>query len=112
VKQKETTMVATPAATGLAVLDLARAGQFAELRDLFAPQLRAMVSARALRVAWADELGQRGPVSSVGTPVSEPANAGATVVKVPVTCEHGELTVVVLVTEEGWLTGLQLAPAS
>jgi dienelactone hydrolase len=104
-------MPAAPLATSLAVLDMAQAGRFAEIRDLFAPQLRALVSPEALQAAWTAELGRRGPVSSVGTPVSEPAAAGVVVVRVPVTCERGALTVMVSVHELGWLTGLQLAPA-
>jgi hypothetical protein len=105
-------MLATPLQTSLAVLELAQAGRFAEIRDLFAPQLRAMVSAEALQAAWEAELGRRGPVASVATPVSEPAQAGVFVVKVPVSCEHGAVTLVVSVTEAGQLVGLQLAPAS
>jgi hypothetical protein len=41
-------MTATaPATTGMTVLDLAQAGRFEEIRDLFAPPLRAMVPAEA-----------------------------------------------------------------
>src|SRR6266542_4361904 len=102
-----------PEATSLAVLEMAQAGRFAEIRELFAPQLRAMVPAEALQAGWAAELGRRGPVSSVGAPVIEPAGPGAgVVVKIPVTCERGKLTLVVSVSDEGWLTGVQLAPAS
>jgi hypothetical protein len=79
---------------------------------LFAPQLRAMVSAEALQVGWVAELGRLGPVSCVGAPVSELAGPGQVVVKIPLTCERGELTVAVSVGDAGWLTGLQLAPAS
>lgn len=105
-------MLGAPVATGLAVLDMAQAGRFAELRDLFAPQLRPMVTAEALQAAWAAELGRKGPVSSVGAPVSEPAGAGVVVVKIPVTYERGAMTVVVAVHDSGWLTGIQLLPAS
>ncbi len=102
-----------PEATSLAVLEMAQAGRFAEIRELFAPQLRAMVPAEALQAGWAAELGRRGPVTSVGAPVIEPAGPGAgVVVKIPVTCERGKLTLVVSVSDEGWLTGVQLAPAS
>jgi dienelactone hydrolase len=103
---------AAPVQTGLAVLEMAQAGRFAEIRDLFAPQLRALVTAEVLKVAWTTELGRHGPVASVGVPVSEPAHAGVIVVKVPVTCARGELTLVVSVDEAGMLAGLQLAPAS
>jgi hypothetical protein len=40
-----------PATTGKTVLDLAQAGRFEELRDLFAPPLRAMVPPEALQAA-------------------------------------------------------------
>jgi uncharacterized protein len=107
---KELTMLAPPVTTSLAVVEMAQEGRFAEIRDLFAPNLRTMVTAEALRAAWAVELDRRGPVSSVGAPVSEPATGGVVVVRVPVTCELGALTLMVSVHESGWLTGLQLAP--
>jgi dienelactone hydrolase len=105
-------MATTPAATSLAVIEMARVGRFAQIREMFAPQLRPMVTAEAIQAAWSAELGRRGQVVSIGTSVSEPTQGGVAVVKVPVTCEHGELTVVVSVTEAGQLTGIQLAPAS
>jgi hypothetical protein len=105
-------MPATPAEVSLVVLQMAQAGRFAEIRDLYAPQLRPLVTAEALQVAWAAELDRCGPISAAGTPLSEPAGLGVTVVKVPVTGEHGGLTVIVSVHEAGVLTGLQLAPAS
>jgi dienelactone hydrolase len=105
-------MATTPAATSLAVLEMARAGGFAQIREMFAPQLRPMVTAEAIQAAWSAELGRQGEVASIGAPVSEPAQGGVVVVKVPVVCEHGELTVVVSVTEAGQVTGIQVAPAS
>ena len=101
-----------PVPTGLAVLEKAQAGHFAEIRDMFAPELRALVPAETLQAAWADALSRNGPVSSAGAPVSEPAGAGLVMVKIPITFERGELTMVVQVSGEGWLTGLQLAPAA
>jgi uncharacterized protein len=106
-------MTAAPTTTGLTVLDMARAGRFAEIAELFAPPLRTMVPPEALQAAWAAEIGRRGPVTSVGTPVSEPPGPGGlAVVRIPVTFERGELTAVVSVTGDGWLAGIQLAPAS
>jgi len=104
-------MTPTPTETALAVLEMAQGGGFGEIRDLFAPQLRSMVTPEALQAAWAAELARSGPVSSVGDPVSEPVGAGVVAVKVPVACARGALTVVVSVTETGLLAGIQLAPA-
>jgi uncharacterized protein len=101
-----------PATTGMTVLDLAQAGRFEEIHDLFAPPLRAMVPAEALQAAWASEIAQRGPVTAVGEPGSEPAGPGGVLVKVPVSFEHGEVTVVISFADAGWLAGIQLAPAS
>ena len=100
----------TPVQTTLTALDLARAGRFDEIRDLFAPQLQPTVPPDALRAAWDAELGRQGAVASVGTPVSEPVHAGVVVVKVPVTCERGGFALLASVSEEGQLGGLQLAP--
>ena len=101
-----------PEPVALAVVELARAGKFAEVRELFAPQLRPMLSAEGLRATWNAELGRRGQVTSVGSPVTGPAQAGMTEVKVPVTFERGALTVVVTLTGGGLVTGIALMPAS
>jgi dienelactone hydrolase len=101
-----------PTTTGMTVLDLAQAGRFEEIHDLFAPPLRAMAPTEMLRAAWAAEIAQRGPVTAVGEPVSEPAGPGGVVVKIPVSFQHGEVTVVISLADGGWLTGIQLAPAS
>jgi uncharacterized protein len=102
-----------PVLTGLRVIEMARAGQFAQIRDLFAPQLREMVPPEALGVAWAAAIGRRGQVISVGVPVCEPAGPGAEMmmVKIPVTFERGDMAVLVSVTADGSLVGIQLAPA-
>ena len=101
-----------PVTTGKTVLDLAQAGRFEEIHDLFAPPLRAMVPAEALQAAWAAEIAQRGPVAAVGEPVSESAGPGGVVVKISVSFERGEVTVVISLAGGGWLTGIQLVPAS
>jgi len=100
----------TPSEIGLAVAEMARSERFAEVRDRFAPQLRQMVTPEVLRAAWEVELRRSGQVRSIGEPASEPAGAGMVVVRVPVICEHGALTMVVSVTEAGQLAGIQLAP--
>jgi dienelactone hydrolase len=105
---KELLMLAAPVKTSLDVLEMAQAGQFDDIREMFAAPLRAMVTAEALEAVWKAEVDRLGPITSVGAPLSEPAPGGV-VVKVPVTCERGGLTLVVSVTSEGQLTSLQLA---
>ncbi len=105
-------MLATPAEMSLAVLEMAQAGRFGEICELFAPPLRPMVTSEALQAAWSAELSRRGAVSAIGVPVTEQSPAGVVTVKVPVTCEHGAVTVIVSVTGAGFLAGIQLAPAS
>jgi dienelactone hydrolase len=105
-------MLRTPAQRSVAVLEMAQAGRFGEIRQLFAAPLRPLVSAEALRAAWEAELARHGPVSAVGAAISDPAHAGVIVVKIPVTFERGAVTLVVAVTKRGRLAGLQLAAAS
>jgi hypothetical protein len=105
----------TPADTAVAVIEMAEHGQFAEIRMRFAPQLRPLVPAETLRAAWEAEAAKHGPVSSLGTPVTEPAGPGTVVVKVPVTFARETVTVAVELAaagEESWITGIQLLPAS
>ncbi len=101
---------AEPQTVALTILDLARAGQFTDIRDRFAPSLRPMVTADVLKAAWDAEVAQLGPVHSVGTPASEPVNGHVTVVRVPVHFDRGTLTLQVSLTAAGELAGLQLTP--
>jgi dienelactone hydrolase len=94
---------------GLNVLQLARNGQFAEIREMFAPQLRALVAPEVLASAWTAEIDRLGEVTLVGDPVCN-TQAGSTVVRIPVTFDHGALNLVVSVSETGWLMGLNLTP--
>ncbi|HKT01382.1 MAG TPA: alpha/beta hydrolase [Rugosimonospora sp.] len=101
-----------PVAIGMSVLDLVEAGRFAEVRDMFAPNLRPLVTPESLQAAWTAELARRGPLTTVGAPVSEPAGPGSTLVKIPVAFAHGQASVLVAVSDAGWLAGIQLAPAA
>jgi dienelactone hydrolase len=101
---------AGPEGRALTVLDLVRAGQFAEIRELFTQGLRPMVTAAALRAAWEAALAERGPLASIGTSTSEPFAGDTIVVRIPLTFERGALTLAVYLTEAGQLTGLQLEP--
>ena len=100
-----------PQALVLTVLDLARNGQFAEIRNLFAENLLPLVATDTLRAAWDAEVAQMGSVVSVGTPISEQADAYIVVVTVSVGFERGELILVASVTAAGELVGLQLKSA-
>ncbi|MEU7458631.1 alpha/beta hydrolase [Streptosporangium roseum] len=102
------TMGTDPAATAVAVVEMACEGRFADIERLFTPSLRALVGAEVLQAAWTAEMGRRGPVGTVGEPVSEPAQAGLVRVSVPVACEHAGLTVVVAVDHDGMLHDLRL----
>jgi uncharacterized protein len=101
----------SPAAIAVAVTEMARDGRFADVEDLFAAPLRAVVSADALRAGWAALTGSKGPVRAIGEPTAEPAGAGLVRVRVPVTCEHGGLTVIMSVDGAGRLQGLLIEPA-
>ncbi len=94
----------------LTALEMAQAGRFAEIRDLFVAALQPMVTAEALESGWTAELARQGQITSLGAPVAEPTGTGVVLVKVPVSCEHGGFGVIAPVTEEGRLAGLQLAP--
>jgi dienelactone hydrolase len=96
---------------GTKLLDLLRAGQFADIREMFAPNLRPLVTPESLRAAWEAEIGRHGAVRTIGTPVSEPAGPDATLVRVPVTFERGAVTVLASIAGQTWLTSLQVAAA-
>jgi uncharacterized protein len=102
----------SPAAVAVAVTEMARDGRFDEAQGLFSPALRAVVSAETLRAGWASLAGGKGPVRGLGAPTAEPAGAGLVRVRVPVTFEHGSLTVVMSVDDAGLLQGLKIEPAA
>lgn len=98
-----------PEAVALAVVGLARQERFAEVEASFAPRLRALVSAETLQADWQGQLARTGPVTEVGAPAQEQGLPGLVRVSVPVTCERGELSVVMSVDGAGNLHGLRLA---
>ncbi|MER5622371.1 alpha/beta fold hydrolase [Streptosporangium sp. NPDC002544] len=106
------TMETDPAATAVAVVEMACEGRFAEIEDLFAPPLRAVVTAEVLQIAWVAEMGRSGPVSTIGEPVSERIDAELVRVSVPVTSERGGVTVAMAIDHNGRLNGLRLAPVT
>ncbi|WTX00155.1 alpha/beta fold hydrolase [Streptomycetaceae bacterium NBC_01309] len=93
-------------ARGLAALLLAE--RFGEVVELFAPQLRAAVSAEALRLAWTAEAAGLGGVTAIEEPVTEAGESDPVRVRIPVTCANGSFTVVTSVGGDGLLLGLRL----
>lgn len=87
------------------VVEIAMNGQWTEIRDMFAPPLQAMVSPDALKAAWTAELDKHGQITAVGTPVREQDD-----IRIPITFDQGELTVVVSADAAGRLTGIRLVP--
>jgi uncharacterized protein len=105
-------MLSAPVEVVLGALEMAQAGRFAEVRDLFAPPLRPLVTPETLEAGWNAELARHGPITAIGAPLTEPTGTGAAVVKVAISCEHGGFALIAPVTEQGALAGLQLAPPS
>ena len=96
------------AARGVAAL--LQAERFGEIVGLFAPPLRAAVSADALRLAWTAEAAGQGGVRAIDEPVTEAGEAGLVRVHIPVTCANGELHRGHVVGDDGLLHGLRLDP--
>lgn len=89
---------------------LLRAERFDRIVQLFAPPLRAAVSAEALRLAWTAEAAGHGGVRAVGEPVREAGEAEPVRVRTPVTCADGGFAVVTSVGDDGLPHGLRLDP--
>ena len=96
----------------IAVVELARTGHFEDIRGLFTPGLRPMVTAAGLQAAWEAVLADRGQLVSVGAAISDPADGAMVTVHVPVAFERGQETLAVYLTRDGQLAGIQLAPAA
>ncbi|MGA5265576.1 alpha/beta hydrolase family protein [Streptomyces lydicamycinicus] len=89
---------------------LLRAECFDETVELFAPPLRAAVSAEALRLAWAAEAAGHGGVREVEEPAMEAGEAGPVRVRIPVACTNGRFTVLTSLGDDGLLHGLRIDP--
>jgi dienelactone hydrolase len=96
--------------TALLVVEWARDGRFEEITALFAPPLRAVLTAEALQAAWLTETAGTGPVTDLGEPSSETLPPDLIRVSIPVACERGQFTAVMSVDSAGLLNGLRLAP--
>ena len=100
----------TPEAAALAVIDLARQGRFAEITEMFAPQLQPMAPPEALQAAWESQVAKTGPVAEVGSPVCDEASPGTVLVKIPLSFTDGAATAAVTVAGERWIVGVQFLP--
>ncbi|MFF1449670.1 alpha/beta fold hydrolase [Streptomyces sp. NPDC058274] len=100
----------TAEATAVMVVAWARDGRFREIAALFAPLLRAALTAETLQAAWLAETAGTGPVTDLGEPSSESLRPDLIRVSVPVVCERGQFTAVMSVDSAGLLNGLRLAP--
>lgn len=96
--------------TAVLVVEWARDGRFGKIAALFAPPLRAALTAEALQAAWLVETAGSGPVTDLGEPSSEALRPDLIRVSVPVVCERGQFTAVMSVDSAGLLNGLRLAP--
>ena len=93
-----------------AVVELARTGQFDEIRELFTPGLQPMVTAAGLQAAWEAVLAEHGQLVSAGGATRDPADGAMVTVQVPLAFERGRQTLAVYLTRDGQLAGIQLAP--
>ncbi|WP_405708287.1 alpha/beta hydrolase [Streptomyces sp. NBC_00046] len=98
--------------TAVLVVEWAREGRFKEIAVLFAPPLRAALTAEALQAAWLAETSGTGPFTGLGELSSESLRPGLVRVSVPVVCERGEFTAVMSVDSAGLLNGLRLAASA
>ncbi|MFF2809119.1 hypothetical protein ACFVT2_18420 [Streptomyces sp. NPDC058000] len=96
--------------TAVSVVELARDGRFREIAALFAPPLRAALTAEALQAAWLAGTAGTGPVTDHGEPSSERLREDLIRVSVPVVCERGQLTAVMSLDSASLLNGIRLAP--
>ena len=89
---------------------LLRAERFDRTAELFAPPLRAAVSAEALRLAWVAQAAGHGGIQTVQEPEIVAGQADPIRVRIPITCDNGSFTVVTSVGGDGLLHGLRLDP--
>lgn len=97
-------------ATAKTVMQLLQTGRFADIDKLRLPALRELASADALRSPWRQLITTQGPITLVGTPLTESAGPNNTIVKIHVTCERGAFAVLMAIDQAGSLQGMQFAP--
>lgn len=103
--------ITDPAALAAHFVELAGQGRWLEIEALFAPDLRAVVSADAVRAGWTGQALPLGDPAGLGPARTEEIDGGLTRVSVPVSFAKGDLTVVIATAGDGLVHGLRLAPA-
>ena len=98
-----------PAALVARFVELADRGEWQAVEALFAPELRAVVSADAIRTAWSAEAVPLGDLTGLGLARGEPIDGGLTRISVPVGFARGDLTIVVATADDGLMHGLRIA---
>ncbi|MGW2324808.1 alpha/beta hydrolase family protein [Streptomyces sp. NPDC001700] len=98
--------------TARSLVVLLREDRFTEAVELFAPPLRAVVSAEALRLAWLTEATGRGGVREIEPSAVVAGDGDPVHVRTPVTCVNGSFMMVTSVGGDGLLHGLRMAPDS
>ena len=101
--------ITDPAALAAHFVELADQGRWQDIEALFAPNLRAVVSADAVRAGWTSEAVPLGVLAGLGLAQAEEIDGGLTRVSVPVSFAKGDLTVVIATAGDGLLQGLRLA---
>jgi hypothetical protein len=103
--------ITDPAALAAHFVELADQGRWQDIEALFAPNLRAVVSADAVRAGWTSEAVPLGDLAGLGPAHAEEIDGGLTRVSVPVSFAKGDLVVVIATAGDGLLQGLRLAAA-
>jgi dienelactone hydrolase len=98
-----------PAALVARFVELADQGQWQAIEALFAPRLRAVVTADVVRAAWESEAMPLGDVAGLGIARIEPIDDELTRVSVTVGFAKGDLKVSVSTTGDGLLHGLLIS---
>lgn len=103
--------ITDPAALAAHFVELADRRRWQDIEALFAPNLRAVVSAEAVRAGWTSEAVPLGDLAGLGLAHTEEIDGGLTRVSVPVSFAKGDLAVVIATAGDGLLHGLRLAAA-
>lgn len=97
-----------PAVQSLKIVEMLHESRFADVCAMFPEEPGGSPPTEYLGRLWAEAVDHNGPISTIGTPSTEPAGMGRTLVKVPVLCKGGGFGVLLSLDEGGLLQGLRL----